>query len=223
MRPGLLRLHGAGGNCDRASQLDSPNDNTPLLWVDGDLRTPYVQSWFAGIQQQFTSRWYFEASHMGSLGRKLITSDTVKRAGATNPEPSSLTHRSNSGGSAYTAVGALARYHATRVDLQASYTWSHSIDNQSDPMLGDPFNLARFNPENPGSAPIVSTFASRLTAESIGPVPISICGRTWFCIQFGICPDRATDGCGSFGRMAVGAARGFSHRVPLFGAAPCGG
>jgi len=126
--------------------------NSPPLLVEPNLRTPYVQSWFVGVQQQLSSQWYFEASHMGSLGRGLITSDLTNQiaGGRINPDLPTLWYRSNSGSSHYTALGALARYHGTRADFQASYTWSHSIDNQSDAMFLDPFSLTRFNPENPG-------------------------------------------------------------------------
>jgi hypothetical protein len=37
------------------------------------------------------------------------------------------------------------RYRASRGLLQATYTWSHTIDNQSDPLLGDFFNLSFSN------------------------------------------------------------------------------
>jgi len=35
----------------------------------------------------------------------------------------------------------LVRYRLRSLDLQGAYTWSHSIDNQSDPLIGDFFNL----------------------------------------------------------------------------------
>jgi hypothetical protein len=37
--------------------------------------------------------------------------------------------------------------------LQASYTWSHAIDNQSEPLLGDFFNLSRFTQITAGTGP----------------------------------------------------------------------
>jgi hypothetical protein len=150
--------------------------NSPPLLVDEGLRTPYVQSWFAGVQRQLNDRWYLEISQMGSLGRKLITSDLVNQAGSAaaaanarariNGALPALWFRSNHGSSSYTGLGALARYRTTHADFQASYTWSHTLDNQSDAMLGDPFGLSRFNPENAVSAQIASQFDARLDRGS---------------------------------------------------------
>ena len=39
-----------------------------LLWTDGNLRTPYIQSWFASLQQQVTRDFFLEINHAGSLG-----------------------------------------------------------------------------------------------------------------------------------------------------------
>ena len=50
-----------------------------LLWTDNNLRTPYVQSWFASLQQQVTRDFYLEIKHAGSLARKLIATDLVNR------------------------------------------------------------------------------------------------------------------------------------------------
>jgi hypothetical protein len=143
-----------------------------LLWVDPGLRTPYVQNWFAGVQQHVTNRWYVEVSHMGGLGRKLISNDIVNRpvtldnpAGRINPGLPDLNYRSNSGSSDYTALGALAHYRSALADLQVSYTWSHSIDNQSDPLLLDPFSLNRFNPEDTGAAAIYSKFSRQFDSR----------------------------------------------------------
>jgi hypothetical protein len=36
----------------------------------------------------------------------------------------------------------VGRYRASRVAIQATYTWSHTIDNQSEPLTGDVFDLS---------------------------------------------------------------------------------
>ncbi|HLX45079.1 MAG TPA: hypothetical protein VKR43_16650, partial [Bryobacteraceae bacterium] len=50
-------------------------------------------------------------------------------------------YRAGQGFSNYNALAAILRYRATRGMIQATYTWSHAIDNQSEPLLGDFFNL----------------------------------------------------------------------------------
>jgi hypothetical protein len=116
-----------------------------LVWIDRNLRTPYTESWFGGIQHQFTRELYFEATAQGALGRQLISTDVVNRAvdssgtneGRLNPNiPEDISFRSNAASSSYTALTALARYKSRRGQTQAAYTWGHSLDNQSDPLQG---------------------------------------------------------------------------------------
>src|SRR5262249_16689614 len=60
-----------------------------------------------------------------------------------------ISYRSNQGVSNYNALIALGRYRARRGLFQVSYTWGHSIDNQSEPLAGEYFNL---NFTRPGSS-----------------------------------------------------------------------
>ena len=133
------------------------SDHPELFWVDENLRSPHVQSWFAAVQRQVTRTLYLEISHMGSQGRKLFTSDYVNRvwsrpgasnAGRFHATLPDILYRSNSGSSTYTALGVSAAYRSSRRgQLQLSYTLGHSIDNQSDALLGDVFNLNVTNPD----------------------------------------------------------------------------
>jgi hypothetical protein len=52
-----------------------------------------------------------------------------------------ISWRSGQGISDYYAMTSLVKYRLSSFDFQAAYTWSHSIDNQSDPLIGDFFNL----------------------------------------------------------------------------------
>jgi hypothetical protein len=54
-----------------------------------------------------------------------------------NPNLPEIVYRSNSGSSDYLALGARATYRTHGEHVQVSYTYSHSIDNQSDPLLGE--------------------------------------------------------------------------------------
>jgi hypothetical protein len=40
--------------------------------VDRDLRTPYIQQWNFGIQQEVTKDWIMEARYVGTKGTKLL-------------------------------------------------------------------------------------------------------------------------------------------------------
>ena len=157
----------------------TPKAIPSLLWVDEGLRTPYVQSWFAGVQHQFTRDLYFEATAQGALGRKLIGTDVVNRRGVnasghegaldTNMDQD-IFYRSNFGSSSYSALTALTRYRARRGQFQVAYTWSHSIDNQSDPLQGNFDDLGRLGasnvPQGDNRAALTQQFNSRLDRAS---------------------------------------------------------
>ncbi len=138
-----------------------------LQWVDEGLRSPYVQSWLVAVQHQLSRDLSVEVSHMGSAARKLATTDIVNRLANINGHlPENIVFRSDSGSSTYTALGALARYRSRRGQLQLAYTYSHSIDNQSEPLLGDFFNLTfakvSDSPSRQGRAAFTRRFDSRV-------------------------------------------------------------
>lgn len=128
-----------------------------LQLVDPGFRTPYVQTFFLGVQRRLGAQWSLEVNTLGSLGRKLVTTDIVNRNFSNGDLPYNsalpqISYRANQGLSNYNALTALLRYSARRGLLQAAYTWSHTIDNQSDPLLGEFLdltfvNLARLRPE----------------------------------------------------------------------------
>jgi hypothetical protein len=140
-----------------------PNHIPNLLWIDANLRTPYVQSWFGGMQHQFSRTLYLEVTAQGALGRKLIASDVVNRRAANAFDSTTgrlnqniaedITFLSNAASSSYNALTAFARYRSQRGYTQVAWTWSHSIDNQSDPLQGafDDLSFTRStnNPNNP--------------------------------------------------------------------------
>ncbi|MDE3195131.1 MAG: hypothetical protein KGN84_02225, partial [Acidobacteriota bacterium] len=110
----------------------------------------YSESSFLGVQQQVGDNTIIEVNGTSALGRRLITTDVVNRAftvpsplGAVRPNESlpDISWRSSQGISDYYALSAMVRHRIRTLMLQASYTWSHSIDNQSDPLLGDFFDL----------------------------------------------------------------------------------
>jgi Carboxypeptidase regulatory-like domain/TonB-dependent Receptor Plug Domain len=117
-----------------------------LTLVDPNLRNGRVKSYFAGVQQRITDNLTLEVNALGSYGRALITTDVINRSFSTldgryNNDLPDVAYRANQGFSDYNALTAVVRYRNSRGMVQGSYTWSHSIDNQSDPLVGDFFNL----------------------------------------------------------------------------------
>jgi len=125
-----------------------------LTLYQPNLRDGYVESYFLGVQHQVTRDFSLELNALGSLSRKLITTDLINRAasvprvnflnsdGRFNPAVADISYRSNQGASNYNAFTAVARYRAHRTQVKAAYTWGHAIDNQSEPLAGEFFDLS---------------------------------------------------------------------------------
>jgi hypothetical protein len=143
------------------------SDFSNLTLVQPNLGNAYSQSFFLGAQQHLPRNLYLEVDGLGTLGRQLLTNDIVNRhfsdplqfAASGNPLAQlngaipQLQYRANQGSSEYTALAVLLRYSSGRAQFQGAYTWSHAIDNQSDPLIGD------FTDLRPGiPAPLVSAF-----------------------------------------------------------------
>ncbi len=107
-----------------------------------------TSSYFAGIQEHVTNDFTIEINGLGTYGRNLITTDVINRQFTTadgervNPNLPDVNYRANQGFSDYNALTVTVRYRWSRGYLQGSYTWSHYIDNQSDPLAGDFFDLS---------------------------------------------------------------------------------
>lgn len=154
-----------------ASQI-APGNFPSLTLMDPNLRNGYAQSFFFGVQHQLTSNWSLEVNMLGALGRRLITTDIVNRefstttgTGRYNEALPDIAWRSGQGSSDYNALTALAHYRGTWAEFQASYTWSHSIDNQSDPLLGDFFDLNFTRVGASSGASQISTFAQQFNSS----------------------------------------------------------
>jgi hypothetical protein len=121
-----------------------------LTLIDPRLRSGYTQSYFLSLEKRLSGSLEVELNTLGALGRRLFTTDVVNRAlstpqGRYNPALPDIMWRSSQGASNYLALAAVARHHSRRGSMQVSYTWSHAIDNQSDPLLGDFFDLSFVN------------------------------------------------------------------------------
>jgi hypothetical protein len=130
-----------------------PTDFPRLTAFDSAIETGYSQTYFLGVQTRVGESLTFEVNGQGALGRKLITTDIVNRQfsvpltdmspeGRYNPNLPDVSYRAGQGLSNYHAFSAMTRYRTRRGLLQVAYTWSHSLDNQSDPLVGDFFDLS---------------------------------------------------------------------------------
>ena len=108
-----------------------------VVQLDENLRTPYAENWYAGIQQNITPNFLVVVGHTGSMGRKLISRDDINRSSFSVPPANAQigddTYISNADNSSYLALDVgLRRRFSRGLQYQASYTYSHAIDNQSD-------------------------------------------------------------------------------------------
>ncbi|MBV9404068.1 MAG: carboxypeptidase regulatory-like domain-containing protein [Acidobacteriaceae bacterium] len=115
-----------------------------------DFRTPYVQQYSFGVQNEFAKDWMLDVSYVGSLGRKLLRlvdlnqeyGPSTPTAAPLSPGLSSLAVQGfgvhlmqSSSNSSYNALQAsLTKRFSHGLQFLAAYTWSHSIDDYS----GDP-------------------------------------------------------------------------------------
>ncbi len=123
------------------------HDFPEVTLVKPDLRNGYAQSYFAGVQHRVTDNLTLEVNALGTYGRRLITTDIVNRSFSVangdryNTNLPDIAYRSDQGFSDYNALTVLVRHRSARGLVQGSYTWSHTIDNQSDSLQGDFFDL----------------------------------------------------------------------------------
>ena len=146
------------------NQFPIPNTFPNLTLLDPKLKNGYTQTSFVGVQQQVGDNITIEVNGTSALARRLITTDLVNRPftttfgfGYPNFNLPLISWRSSQGLSDYYAGSMLIRYRLRTLMLQAAYTWSHSIDNQSDPLTGDFFNLS-FAAITSGSSGPIATF-----------------------------------------------------------------
>jgi hypothetical protein len=107
--------------------------------IDENLRTPYAQNWYVGLQHNLTKSLVFEIGHAGSAGRRLVSRDIVNRAefGLSAARTRNDNFITNQGSSNYAALETALRQRVAKgLQYQISYTWSHAIDNQSDLLEG---------------------------------------------------------------------------------------
>jgi Carboxypeptidase regulatory-like domain/TonB-dependent Receptor Plug Domain len=133
----------------------------PTVLFQSNLRAARTQSAFTGVQQAVSPGVVFELDALASRGRGLVTTDAVNR-GSASPDFVNMHYRANQGSSDYTAMVAALRFHREAWSGQISYTWSRSIDNQSEPLNG---TFLSFNQLAASTQTAPSTYFSAFTQQ----------------------------------------------------------
>jgi len=117
-----------------------------------DFRTPYIQQFSLGVQNEFARNWMLDLGYVGSTGRKLYRLVDLNQAfapvpffpGALSPGLSSLAVQGfgvhtvqSSANSSYNSLQAsVTKRFSHGLQFLASYTWSHSLDDYSGDFSG---------------------------------------------------------------------------------------
>ena len=149
----------------------STSDFPGLTVIDPRLKNGYARSSFLGIQQAVRESLTIDVNFTNSQSRRLITTDFVNRPFADGffyadrPDLPNVFWRSHQGVADYFAMSALVRYRLRTLQLQGAYTLSHSIDNQSDPLTGDFFDLNFTSLNGGGGDALRATFQRQYNAS----------------------------------------------------------
>lgn len=158
----------------RPDSYDDPL--APVMFQQG-LQNPRVQQFFAALQQTLPGTGFLELAYAGALGDRLLTTDKINRpfstSGRTVQNPLALinsslplvSYRANQGTSSYHALTATLRFLTRRVRGQVAYTWSHSIDLQSEPLAGEFLDFNFFNAQGAAQTQ-VATFTRQFDPQS---------------------------------------------------------
>ncbi len=146
-----------GNSLSQFRNIRFAQDFPDLTLYQPGIRSSYTHSYFAGVEHQLTSALTVQVNGLGSLGRKLLTTDLINRAFSVSVAPDqflanpfgrysaalpNVLYRGNQGLSQYHGLAVSLQARTRRMQTHVSYTWSHTIDNQSDPLLCDFFDLS---------------------------------------------------------------------------------
>ena len=161
---------------EAAGQFQSFSAVIPALAFQPSLRAPRTHSAFIGVQQRLRPGLHLEVHALASRGTQLITTDQINRplsvppsldnpTGYFNPTIGYINYRANQGSSDYSALVTVLRFRKARFSGQASYTWSHSIDNQSEPLAGTFFDFNTFQGAQKSESPFISSFTRQFASS----------------------------------------------------------
>lgn len=114
----------------------APKNGQFLHIVDPNLRTPYVQSWNAGVQQELAG-FLFDLRYVGNHATKLLRRDVFPFG------PNTVEYLSNTSSASYNAIQFdVSRRLRSNLQFQANYTFARAITDANLPSVingDDPF------------------------------------------------------------------------------------
>ena len=143
--------------------------------VAPNLRSAAAHHAFLGFELHWLPGVTVHLNGQTALGRGLVTTDLVNRVNSVTPRvgnatgrlfaaiPNNIAFRANQGTSAYYGANASIRWTGQRVNLLASYSLSHLLDNQSESLAGDFFDLRATAGNTPGER-YVSAFTRQFNS-----------------------------------------------------------
>jgi hypothetical protein len=155
-----------------ASALAPPPLNIPLTppyagltgISDPNLKVPYTEQWNLSFDVALAPKNTLTINYVGNSGRQLLFTTFNQSIGSINPNFTTIQYTSNAASSSYNALQVQDQgYVAPGLQLIASYTWAHALDNASTdqggaaPVRGNSDNDVRqvlnlaFNYRIPGS------------------------------------------------------------------------
>jgi hypothetical protein len=123
-------INGGPFSASRLISGISPISTSSLMFgFEQGLKLPQVRQWNVSLEHGFGTHDVISLGYVGSSGRGLIRRE-AGGAGSNGQDYVALT--TNQAASSYNALEAQYRRHVARgLDAVASYTWSHSLDNDS--------------------------------------------------------------------------------------------
>ncbi|HET7207887.1 MAG TPA: TonB-dependent receptor [Terriglobales bacterium] len=132
-----------------ANSLSDPN-NPAVMSIDRHLPTPMMEQWHLGIEYQLPAQTVLEVSYAGSHGSHLFafyngnqavpTTDPTAPTAPRRPFPlldnSIATFRANTNSNYHSLQASLEKRTTHGLTFQASYTYSHALDEASSADLG---------------------------------------------------------------------------------------
>jgi hypothetical protein len=133
--------------------LQGPYVNSSFIaGISPSLELPYSHQWNLAVEKSLWNKQAISLTYVGQVGRRLLRTEAILNPNA-NFQNSSFSLTRNGDTSDYHALQVqFRRPLSQRVQVLLNYTWSHSIDTNSDDTLGSISHLALSVPNERGSS-----------------------------------------------------------------------